>query len=139
MFQSYQFRQINPDSCVVTYHAVVNHKVSIVSIQADQSRHVRAYANQDVNKVVSIVSIQADQSRLFITTNAGIKIDRFQSYQFRQINPDSVRGYFPQIGSFAVSIVSIQADQSRLECVDTIKCIMLNKFQSYQFRQINPD
>ena len=62
--------------------------VSIVSIQADQSRHSHDEdIASDEEDIVSIVSIQADQSRL----NRMIKA----------------------YGGKPVSIVSIQADQSR--------------------------
>ena len=90
---------------------------------------------------VSIVSIQADQSRPGVSAhNAKRFAKRFQSYQFRQINPDKtilkegkciVNIGFNRINSGrsiqtipveiwsvpykGVSIVSIQADQSRLE------------------------
>ena len=62
---------------------------------------------------VSIVSIQADQSRPVNKTFGGYEEAAFQSYQFRQINPD-------------------YAPDSRGRLYPT-------KFQSYQFRQINPD
>ena len=86
-FQSYQFRQINPDNEIFEHYYVTKCEVSIVSIQADQSR------------------------RVYILVVFCFLVE-FQSYQFRQINPDIV----PAInqGQFwIVSIVSIQADQSR--------------------------
>ena len=90
-------------------------KVSIVSIQADQSRH----RNKDgslklICDGVSIVSIQADQSR-----------PTYDPYLDRNVDD--------------VSIVSIQADQSRLGDSIMAKKIYVRAFQSYQFRQINPD
>ena len=63
--------------------------------------------------LVSIVSIQADQSRQQKYREALDFIKKFQSYQFRQINPDNA------------------AEHS------TVKKVF--GFQSYQFRQINPD
>ncbi len=62
MFQSYQFRQINPDLFSRLLENI-SELVSIVSIQADQSRpNVTILGNED-KTFVSIVSIQADQSR----------------------------------------------------------------------------
>ena len=40
LFQSYQFRQINPDMVKDCGRSKVDGKVSIVSIQADQSRQL---------------------------------------------------------------------------------------------------
>ena len=114
MFQSYQFRQINPDlssrgkwsKTVVkgfnrinsgrsiptrnmhTVHVICREDVSIVSIQADQSRRWLLYRSTDYCNV-SIVSIQADQSR-------------------------PVMNNLNMVHEMQVSIVSIQADQSRL-------------------------
>ena len=86
---------------------------------------------------VSIVSIQADQSRLTkIRENRWFKIT-FQSYQFRQINPDDGASIWDIIQR-KVSIVSIQADQSRQFKI-AIFTERRERFQSYQFRQINPD
>ena len=62
---------------------------------------------------VSIVSIQADQSRLHNLYVGHLFDDVFQSYQFRQINPDDEASKLPVITA--------------------------PPFQSYQFRQINPD
>ena len=50
---------------------------------------IRQTNNNAQNKLVSIVSIQADQSRLLYSSDTFIKLFTFQSYQFRQINPDS--------------------------------------------------
>ena len=65
-------------------------RVSIVSIQADQSRQLIEALAIDIVKSVSIVSIQADQSRHGKLTHSN------------KLNEEQV------------SIVSIQADQSRL-------------------------
>ena len=62
---------------------------------------------------VSIVSIQADQSRQEWEKLLEEDAKWFQSYQFRQINPDRCSRPSPGCGGI-VSIVSIQADQSRL-------------------------
>ena len=87
VFQSYQFRQINPD-CVDHSAALRPYKVSIVSIQADQSRLISGTFLRMSSAAVSIVSIQADQSR-----------------------PNTFEFHFEE--KIQVSIVSIQADQSR--------------------------
>ena len=86
MFQSYQFRQINPDVKIIS--KLTTPRVSIVSIQADQSRPFNQYFYQQLFETVSIVSIQADQSR------------RLPNGEYLIWDED-------------VSIVSIQADQSR--------------------------
>ena len=62
---------------------------------------------------VSIVSIQADQSRQEKASEDNATFAAmFQSYQFRQINPD-IRKLKMKKSNYIVSIVSIQADQSR--------------------------
>ena len=66
------------------------------------------------------------------------KDEAFQSYQFRQINPDPYWNHSSQYIEEEVSIVSIQADQSRLKDLYGPD-IEITMFQSYQFRQINPD
>ena len=161
-FQSYQFRQINPDLTVGSALSQLAYAVSIVSIQADQSRPRQIQICLYRCNRVSIVSIQADQSRRvqtgnlwqviggFNRINSGRSIPTnvaeatqtmqlsFQSYQFRQINPDEAKAQADKANAVLVSIVSIQADQSRLNFVNPTKCSN-NKFQSYQFRQINPD
>ena len=65
---------------------------------------------------VSIVSIQTDQSRHDAANFVGIKYVRFQSYQSKQINPDSSGGINMFNFLKTVSIVSIQTDQSRRDC-----------------------
>ena len=213
MFQSYQFRQINPDQqsrnslhhkirgfnrinsgrsiptfnnpeffrpwfdvsivsiqadqsrqCKRLSYRTYDSSVSIVSIQADQSRRGRvpvsivdksrsfnrinsgrsiptwkALTCQRLGSVVSIVSIQADQSRPSTTAFLSPVPKEFQSYQFRQINPDKVFGSYKNAALVEVSIVSIQADQSRHGYnIDELTGFS-SRFQSYQFRQINPD
>ena len=112
LFQSYQFRQINPDvkkaksfdgffggfNRINSGRSIPTQtrtktdtgvcSVSIVSIQADQSRQSMLFSRRAVKDPVSIVSIQADQSR--------------------QCSVDSGTGMRRR-----VSIVSIQSDQSR--------------------------
>ena len=116
--------------------------------------------------IIFFWTIQADQSRLWdgCTSLKGSVVE-FQSYQFRQINPDlheseieedNTQESFNRINSgrsiptsltfvkanynvIWVSIVSIQADQSRQEFSAFGLVVSLVKFQSYQFRQINPD
>ena len=141
MFQSYQFRQINPDSIHLSLLSLCSVLVSIVSIQTDQSRHEFLITYSSWILKVSIVSIQTDQSRRIMINTirkngewvsiVSIQTDQsrpvlknlpshwnwltFQSYQFRQINPD-LRRVVEESGLGAgVSIVSIQTDQSRLE------------------------
>ena len=161
-FQSYQFMQINPDegtflSSTGQIICRFNRINSCRSIPT-QSQYDRSPPCPEV----SIVSIQADQSRRVQEQYPNAEIELFQSYQFRQINPDISRGGFRSL-SLIVSIVSIQADQSRLnkEAISgtltrTVSIVsiqadqsrqdhekalveIINKFQSYQFRQINPD
>ena len=88
--------------------------VSIVSIHADQSRLRGDRVNLNTSNHVSIVSIHADQSRQVVfCLNSGEYYERFQSYQFMQINPDKMK----------------KLKKRRKKML----------FQSYQFRQINPD
>ena len=186
-FQSYQFRQINPDTEIsqplLTTNSCFNRinsgrsipterntwieigrlRVSIVSIQADQSRRWKHARKSTHVCEVSIVSIQADQSRQEQSWLLLKQIWTFQSYQFRQINPDEYLlcwkimkvSCFNRINSGRsiptitmptkaevtkmVSIVSIQADQSRQGDSIIIVAHYNVRFQSYQFRQINPD
>ena len=112
-FQSYQFRQINPDYCMVQLTWYWKQTVSIVSIQADQSRQKKTLLKISLflsfNRINSGRSIPTWQKR-FTNTK---EIQEFQSYQFRQINPDSYVWAFNTKRKLLVSIVSIQADQSR--------------------------
>ena len=112
-FQSYQFRQINPD-CSGFQATFMTNVVSIVSIQADQSRQVTVvkllmFLNR-FNRINSCRSIPTKEILIsFINCRT-----KFQSYQFMQINPD------------------------KEETIDYLTSKDL-KFQSYQFMQINPD
>ena len=114
LFQSYQFRQINPDQ--LKQHRQRNHQspVSIVSIQADQSR-----LNPDFMRYEVALKFQSYQFRQINPDPAALTLSllplvkEFQSYQFRQINPD------------------VESTQLSLKWATL--------FQSYQFRQINPD
>ena len=112
---------------------------------------------------VSIVSIQTDQSRLFtwcLPIRRGLRFNRINSG--RSIPTGK---YFVKIKlNKEVSIVSIQADQSRLLLPQSLTIFpvrsfnrinsgrsiptrsitmnfneLIKSFQSYQFRQINPD
>ena len=136
------FNRINSVRSIPTFKIPLAAKseelVSIVSIQADQSRHLMEMICNHVKTKVSIVSIQADQSRLNIFWFDISVINRFQSYQFRQINPDALRDGKSIKCTWTVSIVSIQADQSRRVLLSRHEHYRL-EFQSYQFRQINPD
>ena len=114
-------------------------KVSIVSIHADQSRHVLSILikEEEEEKFQSyqFMQINPDNVVIHIREKSGFA---FQSYQFMQINPDidlvnSVALTFNQ-----VSIVSIHADQSRQNVKGLHKFTKM-MFQSYQFMQINPD
>ena len=112
MFQSYQSRQIKPDKWN-TVEFLVNWYVSIVSIQTDQSRP------QGKEKLYEVVF-------------------RFQSYQFRQINPD-----LNEYDLADPSQMSFQSYQSRQINPDAVGALMfgldIQGFQSYQSKQINPD
>ncbi len=88
-FQSYQFMQINPDKMDGKYFV----KIKVNSF----------------NRINSCRSIPTEEEVIDYLTPS----DLFQSYQFMQINPDSVW------------ILILQW--------------MKQKFQSYQFMQINPD
>ena len=137
-FQSYQFRQINPDT-LITFTNCRNRKVvSIVSIQADQSRQLLPGAYAFRQATVSIVSIQADQSRQYSMRDKWSKNLR----GFNRINSGRsipTKRIDQALNKDAdVSIVSIQADQSRLQ-PNVVTTNYMYKFQSYQFRQINPD
>ena len=113
-FQSYQFMQINPDLDISQPNTSSLTSVSIVSIHADQSRRQSGSRLANRGNMVSIVSIQADQSRRRVWSLGNVRF-------------------------WVVSIVSIQADQSRPVSDKPITMPKINLFQSYQFRQINPD
>ena len=111
-FQSYQFRQINPDMGNIFRGWIVY--LSFNRINSGRSIPTMVKVKTcSVGYSVSIVSIQADQSRHLRLRNSVRLSTSFQSYQFRQINPDYVN-------------VNLCKDNKL-------------KFQSYQFRQINPD
>ena len=136
-FQSYQFRQINPDK----FSPVPDNQIEEGFNRINSGRSIPTIDKcvKGINLwKVSIVSIQADQSRRNVTPELRSVAYGFQSYQFRQINPDTnckTKVYaivvcFNRINSgrsiptmvrkdqvdmeiHSVSIVSIQADQSR--------------------------
>ena len=91
MFQSYQFRQINPDLTIAS-DIRFNELVEFQSYQFRQINPDKVYnrSRHDRYKTVSIVSIQADQSRHVLRRHFRHRNVLFQSYQFRQINPDVV-------------------------------------------------
>ena len=112
-FQSYQFRQINPD-----YSEMAVVSSLILEFQSYQFRQINPDLRKEWKRVsrirqVSIVSIQADQSRHLLNLWGHFVKHLFQSYQFRQINPDLALAETELYGEPLVSIVSIQADQSR--------------------------
>ena len=139
-FQSYQFRQINPDALEEdAKYLELEWTVSIVSIQADQSRLMET--KESLHTVCCFNRINSGRSiptlswnllkysllNCFNRINSGRSIPTqqvqqapvaqqrgFQSYQFRQINPDEWTEWLDEIDYYSV-------------------------FQSYQFRQINPD
>ena len=138
-----RFNRINPNRSIPTSQRVPRQagrrKVSIVSIQTDQSRHLTDATEEKWNPEVSIVSIQTDQSRLVTGNFGGIRdVVKFQSYQSKQINPDDKRADAQLNKDVNVSIVSIQTDQSRRVPLDQSKA-QQEAFQSYQSKQINPD
>ena len=113
-FQSYQFRQINPDWMQEWPEKSFQREVSIVSIQADQSRQKKRLRMMEFHSSVSIVSIQADQSRRVAIE----KLLKFIVICFNRINsgrsiPTLGLGTLKHVATNEVSIVSIQADQSR--------------------------
>ena len=63
--------------------------------------------------LVSIVSIQTDQSRRKLAIEIMHRLMKFQSYQSKQINPDTGKTSLIKEFCARVSIVSIQTDQSR--------------------------
>ena len=89
LFQSYQSKQINPDARFKKHDTTLHRRVSIVSIQTDQSRLQKTSKSGSFGKGVSIVSIQTDQSRQDDGTYSAVIGNMwFQSYQSKQINPD---------------------------------------------------
>ena len=88
--------------------------VSIVSIQADQSRLEEETSERVLETRVSIVSIQADQSRPFtkLPTKEEIYYRGFNRINSGRSIPTSYKGS-RALKREEVSIVSIQADQSR--------------------------
>ena len=81
-FQSYQSRQINPDVNGIHVHIQIR-RVSIVSIQTDQSRQVELHYLYSLIGAVSIVSIQTDQSRRGV-----YQFEDGCYVSFNRINPD---------------------------------------------------
>ena len=128
LFQSYQFRQINPDWNIIPSSLWVSSNVSIVSIQADQSRLNSKLLHLMHHRMVSIVSIQADQSRQKMSYKDNFQFEwvSIVSIQADQSRPRSRsnKAYW----NHSVSIVSIQADQSRLLHGSTHLILKINSF-----------
>ena len=156
------FNRINPNRSIPTQQngtwIASGGGVSIVSIQTDQSRHIRRYAhrfywqvfqsyqskqiNPDIEKTrelcaeeddVSIVSIQTNQSR---HAESNQEIDEVTAVSIVSIQTDQSRRYVVHHHWYDfsdVSIVSIQTDQSRQR--DLSKSILTN----VRFNRINPN
>ena len=161
LFQSYQFRQINPDER--DYWYVSYYQVSIVSIQTDQSRRFWAWIWKTPIVVVSIVSIQTDQSRLGFSThelnlpNTGFNrinsdrsiptrkllLSRAGGICFNRINSDRsipTRKELSVLRYTKTSFNRINSDRSiPTQAIGKDGISVQSMFQSYQFRQINPD
>ena len=110
-------------------------KVSIVSIQADQSRRLISFFFVEISlSKVSIVSIQADQSRPGSESSEGeagsevVSIVSIQADQSRR----AVLWFQLTTLILRVSIVSIQADQSR-QCLSS----RIDTYLSRSFNRIN--
>ena len=88
--------------------------------------------------MVSIVSIQADQSRRQWRLLLWLNQPMFQSYQFRQINPD-VSVSFSSGSTWYQCFNRINSGRSIPTTKSKFGTLMTMAFQSYQFRQINPD
>ena len=113
MFQSYQSKQINPDN---GYSVVMVQwlKRRFNRINPNRSIPIRLIRCSEIQcSRVSIVSIQTDQSRRKQVLPSTSQICMFQSYQSKQINPDCKSPWLTLWSEWEVSIVSIQTDQSR--------------------------
>ena len=112
-FQSYQFRQINPD----VFRSLVSGTL-LLRFQSYQFRQINPdpeKCTDDGDPKTRFNRINSDRS---IPTKLNSVVDwlsfaAFQSYQFRQINPDQVKFRSGLAVIRSVSIVSIQTDQSR--------------------------
>ena len=90
LFQSYQSKQINPDARFKKHDTTLHRRVSIVSIQTDQSRQ---YINLSLH--IHGVMFQSYQSKqinpdAIMAKSTYIRVFSFQSYQSKQINPDNM-------------------------------------------------
>ena len=112
LFQSYQFRQINPDYC--RHSRRLEWRGSFNRINSGRSIPTGEWlATIWYTKTVSIVSIQADQSRPHPK-----QFGKQWKKSFNRINsgrsiPTWIMWIYTMTGRKKVSIVSIQADQSR--------------------------
>ena len=100
-------------------------------------------SNSGILKVIMMRCFNRINSGRSIPTKIGKKIDGIKLNRFNRINsgrsiPTRWQCHLPRLNCAGVSIVSIQADQSRLSITMPTKA-EVTKFQSYQFRQINPD
>ena len=116
-FQSYQFRQINPDVEKRLRLARYEKHVSIVSIQTDQSRRTEEYIALEDCTVVSIVSIQTDQSRLYSMKKIRLGLSSFNRINSDRSIPTLIMSMDILRQFILVSIVSIQTDQSRRKTI----------------------
>ena len=138
-FQSYQFRQINPD-------VNVNSSSSLISLPSfnriNSGRSIPTSWDAEKQTTCWVLRFNRINSGRSIPTRYKWEfadtIDLFQSYQFRQINPDAVlqknankklKGFNRINSGRSIPTYSwLAADGSEIYM-----------FQSYQFRQINPD
>ena len=112
MFQSYQFRQINPDVGSVAVSRPEYDRFNRINSGRSIPTLNHVWLRVQVATIVSIVSIQADQSRLL-----EIEVRIFLKNGFNRINSGrsipTKRQQPLRLIWILVSIVSIQADQSR--------------------------
>ena len=135
-FQSYQSRQINPDTSAAA--SWIRHSLSFNRINPD-----RSIPTSDESWGFNCYYLfQSYQSRQ-INSDLSCRECRESTFSsFNRINPN--RSIPTQVHDYKyndrlkVSIVSIQTDQSRHE-YDLADPSQMSAFQSYQFRQINPD
>ena len=126
-FQSYQFRQINPDEA--KYKKAYKFFISFNRINSGRSIPTFVPGKASYTKRgVSIVSIQADQSRLHGMTDFGVAVMVFQSYQFRQINPDANNYAQNKLGRYCFNRINSGRSIPTLE-IDYVKeCIHQSRF-----------
>ena len=138
MFQSYQFRQINPDVGSVAVSRPEYDRFNRINSGRSIPTLNHVWLRVQVATIVSIVSIQADQSRLL-----EIEVRIFLKNGFNRINSGrsipTVSGT-GTIDELYKSFNRINSGRSiPTAIISTIITFKVVKFQSYQFRQINPD